>query len=147
MRISHVKPSHWVDTDETGVIQPSEVGNLEHLVELFEEYPAGEVIPALRAVWVDPYGRVHLLDSHDAEHAPLYAGVSILAALPCDKVRVQRMGTFISQGLQLVPGPVWLGPDGTLTQTPPTDGIDLYIGAATADDRVILFSAEPITLE
>ena len=42
MRVSHVRPESWVDTEEAGVIQPSHVAELLHRVEIdFGDLPEG----------------------------------------------------------------------------------------------------------
>jgi hypothetical protein len=40
MKVEHVKPGHWLDTEEPGLIQPSEVAGIEHVIVL----EAGDLI-------------------------------------------------------------------------------------------------------
>jgi hypothetical protein len=108
---------------------------------------AGETLSALRCVWEDNSGKVWLLDADDTAHAALFAGVTTTAGQSGAQVTVQRAGVLDAGGLNLTPGPVWLGTNGALTQTPPTGGCDLYIGAAVAGSRLILSPAEPIYSE
>jgi hypothetical protein len=147
MNVTHAPQPDWEDTEEAGVVQPSDVEGMEHLVDLSETGLAGEAVSALHAVWRDDDGRMYLLDSGDDAHIALYAGISLNSALPDEELSAQREGVLEAEGLGLVPGPVWLGADGALTQTPPETGFDLYLGAATADDRVVLSPSEPIELE
>jgi hypothetical protein len=107
---------------------------------------AGETISALRAVWEDSDGHLYLLDAHDAAHIDLFAGVSLTAALLGESLLIQRFGTLDATGLNLVPGPVWLGLNGALTQSPPETGFDLYLGAAISASRLILDPAEAVEL-
>ena len=48
IRVRHVKPAAWVDTDEQGVIQPSEVAGLEHEFDMPTPAELGAA-PALHA--------------------------------------------------------------------------------------------------
>ncbi|MDR0717521.1 MAG: hypothetical protein LBF50_08905 [Azoarcus sp.] len=108
---------------------------------------AGAALSALIAVWEDEDGAVWPLDWRDAAHIDLLAGVTRTAALAGDEITIQRAGVVDAAGLGLVPGPVWIGEDGRLTQTPPVDGFDVYLGPALSGSRMILSPAEPIFLE
>lgn len=108
---------------------------------------AGE-LSALRAVWEDAAGVVHLLDYRDAAHIDLLAGITVTAAGAAGQpVTVQRSGVLDAAGLGLAPGRVWLGAAGALTQTPADDGFDVLIGTAVAPGRLILNPQDPINLE
>jgi hypothetical protein len=108
---------------------------------------AGETLSALRGVWEDDAGAVWLLDAQDAAHIALFAGISITSATAGDDVTIQRAGVLNASGLNLTPGPVWLGTNGALTQVRPTSGFFLLLGAATSSDRLILSPSHPIRLE
>jgi hypothetical protein len=108
---------------------------------------AGETLSALRGVWEDDAGAVWRLDASDAAHIALFAGITITAATAGDDVTIQRAGVLDAAGLNLTPGPVWLGTNGALTQTRPTSGFFLLLGAATAASRLILSPSLPIRLE
>jgi hypothetical protein len=146
VKITHVVPDDWEDTEEVEVIQPSDLPELAHAVDLAEPGVAGEAISALRALWRDDDGRMYLLDAADAAHIELYAGIAVNSALPDEAVRAQRSGMLEADGLSLVPGPVWLGAGGALTQTPPESGFDLYLGFSTEEHRLLLSPTEPIEL-
>ena len=105
-------------------------------------------LSALRAVWEDAAGVVHLLDYRDAAHIDLLAGITVTAAGAAGQpVTVQRSGVLDAAGLGLAPGRVWLGAEGALTQTPADDGFDVLIGTAVAPGRLILNPQDPINLE
>lgn len=105
-------------------------------------------LSALRAVWEDSTGVVHLLDYRDAGHIDLLAGITVTAAGAAGQpVTVQRSGVLDAAGLGLAPGRVWLGAEGALTQTPADDGFDVLIGTAVAPGRLILNPQDPINLE
>lgn len=104
----------------------------------FERASAGP-LSALRVVWEDADGVVRLLDYRDADHLDLLSGMTITAASEGgQQVTIQRTGPLGAAGLGLVPGRVWLGADGALTQTPPDDGYDVLIGYATASGRLYI---------
>ena len=108
---------------------------------------AATTLSALVVVWEDSAGRVHPLDYRDEEHAALLCGLTITSADAGQDVTVQRIGPLDAAGLGLVPGRVWLGVDGRLTQNPPQDGCDILVGNATADERIYLNFNEAIYLE
>ncbi|MDR0672739.1 MAG: hypothetical protein LBF93_03550 [Zoogloeaceae bacterium] len=108
---------------------------------------AGADLSALKAVWEDTDGKVWPLDKDDAAHIGRFSGITRSASLAGGNVAIQRSGVLDAAGLDLAPGPVWLGANGALTQTPATTGFDLYLGAAVAGPRLILSPAEPIELE
>jgi hypothetical protein len=107
---------------------------------------AGETLSALRAVY-ELDGVVRYLDPQDSDHIDLLLGLTLTAATPGAPVNIQRSGPIDDAGWSWIPGPVWLGPAGTLTQTPPADGYDLLIGAAMSATRLTLNIQDPITLE
>lgn len=107
---------------------------------------AGETLSALRAVY-ELDGVVRYLDSQDDEHIDLLLGLTLTAATPGAAVNIQRSGPIDDAGWNWTPGPVWLGPAGTLTQTPPAEGYDVLIGAAMSATRLTLNIQDPITLE
>ena len=108
---------------------------------------AATTLSALVVVWEDAAGLVHPLDYRDEAHAALLCGLTITSAGAGQDVTVQRAGPLDAAGLGLVPGRVWLGVDGRLTQAPPQDGCDILVGNATADERIYLNFNEAIYLE
>lgn len=108
---------------------------------------AATTLSALVVVWEDSAGLVRPLDYRDEEHAALLCGLTITSADAGQDVTVQRIGPLDAAGLGLIPGRVWLGVDGRLTQTPPQDGCDILVGNATADERIYLNFNEAIYLE
>jgi hypothetical protein len=99
-------------------------------------------------VWEDPAGVVRLLDYRDAAHIDLLAGITVTAAGAAGQpVTVQRSGVLDAAGLGLVPGRVWLGADGALTQAPPADGFDVLLGSAVAGARLVFNLQDTIHLE
>ncbi|MDR2365424.1 MAG: hypothetical protein LBD68_06155 [Zoogloeaceae bacterium] len=110
---------------------------------------AGVALSALKAVWEDEDGKVWPLDCRDAAHVDFFVGITLTAAQAGGDITLQSDGELDASGLNLAPGPVWLGENGALTQIPPeaSGTVDLYLGAATAGSRLMLSPAEPIFLE
>lgn len=105
-------------------------------------------LSALKVVWEDANGDIRPLDYRDALHIDLLAGISLTStSIANEQVNIQRSGPLDATGLGLTPGRVWLGEDGALTQIPPTDGFDVLIGYATADQRIFLDLNDGIELE
>lgn len=112
------------------------------------ERQSGEAVSALRVVWEDASGIVRPLDYRDDEHIDLLAGITVTAAASAGQpVTVQRSGVIDAAGLGLAPGRVWLGANGVLTQSPASDGFDVFIGTAVAPARLILNLQDNIELE
>lgn len=107
---------------------------------------AGATVSALRVVY-DLDGAVHALDYRDAAHIDLVLGLTLSAADAGQPLNVQRGGTIEDSAWSWTPGRVYLGAAGMLTQTPPSDGYSVLIGAATAATRINLNIQDPIELE
>lgn len=107
---------------------------------------AGQIVSALRAVY-ELDGQVFYLDYRDAEHINLLLGITLTAAQALEPINVQRSGVLDDDSWNWAPGPVWLGADGALTQTPPTEGFDVLLGAAVSATRITLNLNDPIELE
>lgn len=108
---------------------------------------AGQALPALCVVWEDASGHVWPLSAHDGAHVDLLAGLTLTAAGAAgDAVQLQRLGVVDASGLTLVPGRVWLGERGRLTQTPPASGFDVLVGCALSGQRLALSFAPAIWL-
>lgn len=107
---------------------------------------AGSSLSALIAVY-ELDGLVCALSADDAVHIDLLLGITLTAAQAGEPVNVQRLGAIEDSGWNWVPGRVYLGANGALTQTPPTIGFDLLIGSATSPTRITLNLQDPISLE
>lgn len=107
---------------------------------------AGETISALRAVY-ELDGFVRALDYRDDTHIDLLLGLSLTAAPAGGAVNVQRSGVLDDNSWNWLPGRIYLGANGSLTQTPPADGYCVLLGAATSATRITLNLQDPIDLE
>ena len=108
---------------------------------------ADAALSALRVVWEDEAGVVRPLDHDDDAHIDLIAGLTLTATAAAGDVTVQRSGPVDDAAWSWTPGRVWLGPAGTLTQTPPADGYDVLVGHAASPTRLYLDIQDPIQLE
>ncbi len=107
---------------------------------------AGTNLSALRAVY-ERDGAVYTLSADDALNIDLLLGITLTAAQAGDPVNVQQLGAIEDGGWNWMPGRVYLGSEGALTQTPPTSGFDVLIGSATSATRITLNLQDPISLE
>lgn len=106
--------------------------------------PAGETISALRVVY-ESLGAVYLLDPSSA-FVDQMLGLSVTAGAPGALISVQRSGTIDQLAWTWTEGLVFLGPNGVLTQTPPTTGWELVVGFASSPTRLTLDFDEPVLL-
>lgn len=106
----------------------------------------GETLSALTVVY-ELDGRVYALSPDDEDHIDLLLGVTLDAGDVDAETEVRRMGALDDASWSWVPGRVWLGPGGSLTQTPPADGFDVLLGAAVSATRVVLNIQDSIELE
>ncbi|MBD1554757.1 hypothetical protein [Pseudomonas typographi] len=108
---------------------------------------AGQAFSALR-VGYESQGKVYLLDptdpASDAVHALI--GLSTVAAAQDAEVTLQTMGTIDDSGWSWSEGLVFLGPNGTLTQTAPSTGWEVVVGWAPSATRLNLNFSEPVLL-
>nr|WP_312375053.1 hypothetical protein [Delftia acidovorans] len=107
---------------------------------------SGTNLSALLAVY-ELNGVVRALSADDAAHIDLLLGITMTAAQVGEPVNVQRLGSIEDSSWNWVPGRIYLGTHGSLTQTPPTTGFDLLIGSATSPTRIALNLQDPISLE
>ncbi|WP_260465959.1 hypothetical protein [Stutzerimonas stutzeri] len=107
---------------------------------------AGATLSALRVVY-ELAAQVFALDYRDAQHIDLLLGITTSAAGAGAPINVQRSGVLDDSSWSWLPGRIYLAADGALTQTPPSDGYCVLIGAATSATSIILNLQDPIELE
>lgn len=107
---------------------------------------AGEPLSALRVVY-ELAGKVFALDPADDTQVGLIVGLSLTAAVAAGAdVTVQRFDAIEDAGWAWALGPVFAGPSGTLTQTPPETGWEIVVGWASSPTRILLSFDEPVKL-
>lgn len=105
---------------------------------------AGETISALRVVF-ESQAKAYFVDpALPSVYQAL--GVAITSASSESEVTIQTQGFIDDAAWSWDEGFVWCGPNGTLTQTPPTSGWDFIIGFATSATRLYIDLNEPVLL-
>lgn len=110
-------------------------------------FAAGAALGGHKVVKAGPLGAVYYADSDYPVDAGGVLGVTMNAALTGDPVNVQATGEMDESSWSWTPGlPVFLGPLGTLTQTPPITGFQLVIGVASAPTKLVISIKQAIIL-
>jgi hypothetical protein len=105
---------------------------------------AGETISALRIVF-ESQQLVHPVNpTTEAVYQAL--GLALTSASIGTDITIQTQGFVDDAAWSWAEGHVWCGPNGTLTQTPPTSGWDFIIGFATSATRLYIDLNEPVLL-
>lgn len=73
-------------------------------------------------------------------------GLAITSAATGTQISIQTQGFIDDSSWSWTEGIVWCGPNGVLTQTPPTSGWDFIIGFATSATRLYIDLNEPVLL-
>lgn len=79
--------------------------------------PAGETLSGHRVVQLID-GQAYYCDADNPDHAGTAIGLTTGAALIGDEATIQTLGNLIEPSWSWTPGPVYLGSQGQLTQTP-----------------------------
>jgi len=99
----------------------------------------GVNISGHKAVTVDSNGKVIYADNTIPSHATKVVGVTITAALTNEEVTIVPSGEIIEPTFNWLPDlPVFLGPNGLLTQTVPSSGFSLIIGFPTSQTSLLV---------
>lgn len=100
--------------------------------------PAGEVIAGHRVVRLSD-GQLYLADPSNPAHAGSVAGLSLEAVTVSGApLRFLALGPVTEPSWQFRPGPVYAGPGGVPTQTPPASGWLQIIGIALRADTLFV---------
>lgn len=105
---------------------------------------AGQEVSALRAVY-ESQDRAYLINP-DSDTSLQMLGISISAGAFGDDITIQAMGVMDDAGWSWQEGIVFAGPDGVLTQVPPTTGWELVVGFASSPTRLNIEFNEPVFL-
>lgn len=104
---------------------------------------AGEDLSGHRMVRIES-GSAWYASNADQSHAGKVAGITTGAAVATDPVSVQTQGLMTEPSWSWTPGPVYLGADGALTQTPPTSGFLLIVGRAIDTTKLLIGIQTPV---
>lgn len=111
-------------------------------------YPAARALSALRAVRLVG-GVVDYASADDPDHRNSVLGLTTAAADAGAPARVCAAGPLISVGWGLIPGlPLYLGPEGLITQARPLAPLAfaLRLGTASDPDTAVIRIGQPILL-
>jgi hypothetical protein len=97
----------------------------------------------VRIIW-DRY--VGYVSSDDITQATTVLGITTGAAAHEDQVYAQYMGEIVDSGWNWVPGPVYCGINGVITQTVPTTGFILMLGTAINSTTIVINIKQPLIL-
>jgi hypothetical protein len=103
---------------------------------------AAETLGGHRAACASAAGAVYA-DPDDPDRADAI-GITTGAADLGATVTLQTGGDMVEPSWSWSPGPIYVGPAGTLTQTPPASGTLMQIGVAIAATRVLVDVRSPI---
>lgn len=104
----------------------------------------GETISAYRVLY-ESRGRVYLAQTQISTILQV-VGLSVSAGATGADVVVQTAGVIDDPSWSWLEGLVFCGPNGVLTQTPPTAGWELVVGFASSATRLNLDFDEPVFL-
>lgn len=107
---------------------------------------AGTTVSALLVVYENA-NVVWPLDYQDEQNIFEILGVSLTAADAGQNLNIQRSGVINDNSWNWQVGRVYLGANGTLTQTPKEDGFSVLIGTAVSPNRLLLNIQDPIDME
>lgn len=106
---------------------------------VYMTYIAGITLSGHKAVQIDGTGAAVYVDSGTVADAGRVLGITINAALLGAAVGVQATGEIDEVSWSWVPGqPVYVGANGSLTQTPPATGFIQAVGMAVAPTKLVV---------
>jgi hypothetical protein len=112
-------------TGATGATGPAGPAGLT--VEIFD---AGETLGGNRAVKVHSDNRAYYVSASTPTDIGKACGITTGATTIGSSATIQRFGLMTEPSWTWVPGPVYVGVNGALTQTPPASGFVQAIGEA-----------------
>lgn len=138
-RVDTVLISEVVDLQETldSISSPGD----KNIIKRVTQY----TVSALRLVSEGPNG-VYYLDPQVRVDALGMVGITLESGTPGQTIQIQAGGSLEDTGWNWSQGLVFAGPNGTLTQTPPTTGWEIVVGFSPKPTQINLQFEEPILL-
>lgn len=106
-------------------------------------FTAGAILSGHKAVFADG-SVVHYASADDLSGAERYVGITIQAADSGAGVIVRRSGVVELEAWSWAPGPVYLGLNGSLTQSPVLPGVLLVVGVALSATELDVRLTSPV---
>ena len=107
---------------------------------------AGQDVPGHRAVVMSDVGVV-LANNSDILHSNLTLGVSTQSATIGNSIKLQTFGSLTEPSWNWsYDNPIWVGPNGTLTQVPPTTGWLCQIATVINPITIFISPKQPLVL-
>jgi hypothetical protein len=97
---------------------------------------AGELLSGHRAVYVGSDNQFWIANPDDDICVDMICGITTGASAAGEDAFVRFTGELVDPSFNFSIGPVWLGPNGTLTQTRPTSGNLVLIGNAAGPNSL-----------
>lgn len=114
---------------------------------VYMSYVAGMTLSGHKAATVNSAGLAVYVDSDTPADAGKVLGITMNAALTGAAVNVQATGEVDEVSWSWTPGlPVYVGPAGALTQTPPVNGFIQAVGMAVSPTKLAVGIRPAITL-
>lgn len=105
---------------------------------------AGQDTSALRIVY-ERFGKVYPVDP-STRSVFQALGLTLTGSSEDAEITIQTQGYVDDQAWSWTEGIVWCGPNGVLTQVPPTTGWDFVVGFATSPTRLYIDLNVPVLL-
>lgn len=99
---------------------------------------AGEALGGFRVVYGDGSGSVFYASADAPAHSGAIEGITMHAAVLDDTIAVLRQGQIIDASLNLTPGILFLGVNGTIVSTPPVSGMLVQVGLASTSSTAVI---------
>lgn len=116
-------------------------------VEGIGTYLAGTPLSSHRVVFQDDSdNRVRYVDPEADSIAEVLGVTTTATGAAGEIVYVQAAGVLADPSFSFLPGPVFVGANGVLTQNPPTAGAILQVGVATTLTTLLIRIQQPIYL-
>jgi hypothetical protein len=97
--------------------------------------PAGQSLGGHRGVYIGADDKAWLADPLTAVSNPAI-GITVSAALSGADVPIRTSGLVTEPSWNWIPGPIYLGAAGVLTQMPPSSGAIVRMGISAGPDRM-----------
>lgn len=108
------------------------------------EVLSGEAISSHRVVKVVSE-RLRKVDSNTVADANVAVGITVTSTSGADQTQtVRNDGPMTDPGWNWVPGPIYCGPNGVLTQTPPASGFVCEVARAKTATEILVDIQPPI---